>query len=212
MSMSPPFAAAALPRGPGGGNRVDRPRQIRNTARVTDAAPPALTPPALTGRARLDALLAELGIDMPEVSHPPVFTVEEAAAHPHNLPGLDTKNLFLKDNKGALFLVTLRADRRADLKALPASIGSKRLSFGSAETLFAALGVTPGSVTPLAMLNDVAHVVQFSLDRALAEGSHIVCHPLVNTASVSLATPDLLRLLAAAGVTPRVIDLDAGAD
>jgi Ala-tRNA(Pro) deacylase len=161
-----------------------------------------------SGRARLDALVAELGILMPEVSHPPVFTVEQAAQHPHSLPGEDTKNLLLKDAKGQLFLVTLRADRRADLKTLPALIGSKRLSFASAETMQAALGVTPGSVTPLAMLNDAAHRVTFCLDRALAEAAHIACHPLVNTATVSLATGDLLQLLAAVGVTPRLIDLE----
>lgn len=160
------------------------------------------------GRPRLDALIAELGIAIQEVTHPPVFTVEEAEQHPHNLPGLDTKNLLLKDAKGELFLVTLRADRRADLKTLPALIGSKRLSFASAETLFAALGVTPGSVTPLAMVNDVAHRVHFALDRALAEATHIACHPLVNTATVALATPDFFRLLRAMGVEPAVIDLD----
>lgn len=159
-------------------------------------------------RARLDALLAELGIAMPEVTHPPVFTAEEAAAHPHGLPGQDTKNLLLKDAKGQLFLVTMRADRRADLKALPGIIGSKRLSFASPETLRDALGVTPGSVTPLAMINDTAHRVTFALDRALAEGAHIACHPLVNTATVSFATGDLLRLLQAMGVTPKIVDLE----
>ncbi len=161
------------------------------------------------GRAGLYALVAELGIAMPEVSHPAVFTAEEAASHPHGLPGLDTKNLFLKDAKGKLFLVTVRVDRRVDMKALPALLGSKRLSFASAETLFAALGVTPGSVTPLAMINDAARQVNFALDRALVEATHVACHPLVNTATVSFTTPDLLRLLAAMGVTPAVIDLDA---
>ncbi len=160
------------------------------------------------GRARLYRLAAELGIEMPEVSHPAVFTVEEAEAHPHGLPGLDTKNLFLKDAKGQLFLLTARADRRVDMKALPAIIGSKRLSFGSADALFDALGVLPGSVTPLAMINDTAHRVSFSLDRALAEAEHVVCHPLVNTASVSLRAADLLRLLAAMGVDVRIADLD----
>ncbi len=159
------------------------------------------------GRARLDRLVAELGIAMQEATHPPVFTVEEAAAHPHNLPGEDTKNLLLKDAKGQLFLVTMRADRRADLKALPAIIGSKRLSFASAETLWEALGVTPGSVTPLALVNDVDHRVTFSLDRALADATHIACHPLVNTATVSLATVDFFRLMRAIGVEPAVVDL-----
>jgi len=164
--------------------------------------------PPLAGRARLDALLADLGIAMDEVGHPPVFTVEDVERTPHGLPGLDTKNLFLKDARDALFLVTVRSDRRADLKALPALIGSKRLSFGSAALLEQALGVLPGSVTPLAMLNDAAGQVSFWLDRALAESRHIVCHPFVNTASVSFLTADLLRLLAAAGVRVQIVDLD----
>jgi Ala-tRNA(Pro) deacylase len=168
----------------------------------------ALTTDTHPGRARLDALIAELAIPIAEVAHKPVFTVEDVEQTPHGLPGADTKNLFLKDAKGQLFLVTLRADRRADLKTLPALIGGKRLSFGSAETLFAALGVLPGSVTPFALINDVSHQVRFALDRALAEAEHIICHPLVNTASVSLRTADLLRLLRALGVEPAIIDLD----
>lgn len=165
------------------------------------------TPPH-PGRSRLDALIVDLGIDVAEVFHPPVFTVDDVDATPHGLPGLDTKNLFLKDAKGELFLVTIRSDRRADLKALPALIGSKRLSFASAETLYSALGVTPGSVTPLALVNDTARQVRFALDRALAEAEHIACHPLVNTATVSLRTADFFRLLRAIGVEPTVIDLN----
>lgn len=164
--------------------------------------------PLHPGRPRLDALLAELAIPVQEVTHKPVFTVDDVDATPHGLPGLDTKNLFLKDAKGELFLVTMRSDRRADLKALPGIIGSKRLSFGSAEALFAALGVLPGSVTPLALVNDVTHRVRFALDRALADSDVIVCHPLVNTASLSLRTADLFRLLRAIGVEPAVVDLD----
>ena len=160
------------------------------------------------GRARLDALLQRLGIVIAEVSHLPVFTVEEAAAHPHGLPGADTKNLLLRDANRALFLVTLRADRRADLRALPALLGAKRFSFASAETLQETLGVAPGAVTPLALLNDAERRVSFALDRALAGSERIVCHPLVNTASISIATADLMRLLAEIGVVPRLIDLD----
>ena len=168
------------------------------------------TPPQHPGRARLYALIAELGIVIQEATHPPVFTVEEAAAHPHGLAGEETKNLLLKDAKGQLFLVTMRADRRADLKALPALLGSKRLSFASAETLWEALGVAPGSVTPLALVNDVQRRVVFALDRALAEAEQIIAHPLVNTASVSLHISDFFRLLRAMGVEPAIIDLDAG--
>jgi len=168
-----------------------------------------VTPESPPGRPRLDALLADLGIPTQIVEHRAVFTVEDVLETPHGLPGLDTKNLFLKDAKGQLWLVTLRHDRRADLKTLPTLLGSKRLSFASAETLLAALGVLPGSVTPLAMVNDATHQVRFALDRTLAESEHIVCHPLVNTASLSLRTAHLLRLLGAIGVTPAIIDLDA---
>lgn len=161
------------------------------------------------GRARLAALLQRLAIAVEEAAHPPVFTVEEAAAHPHGLPGADTKNLLLRDAKGALFLVTLCADRRADLKALPVLLGAKRFSFASAETLRETLGVVPGAVTPLALVNDAGRRVTFALDRALAQAERIICHPLVNTASVSIATADLFLLLDAIGVAPRIIDLDA---
>ncbi len=167
-----------------------------------------MTTDSTTGRARLDSLLQDLGIDMPEVFHPPVFTVEDVDNTPHGLPGLDTKNLFLKDAKGPLFLVTVRSDRRVDLKALPALVGAKRFSFGNAELLAEMLGVQPGSVTPLAMINDTGHKVSFWLDRVLAEAEHIVCHPLVNTASVSLRTADLIRLLEAAGTRVQIVDLD----
>ncbi len=163
------------------------------------------------GRPRLDALLAELGIETRLAEHPPVFTVEDVLANPHGLPGEDTKNLLLKDGKGQLWLVTIRHDRRADLKALPALLGTKRLSFASAETLFASLGVLPGAVTALAMVNDTTHQVRFALDKSLAEAEHIACHPLVNTATMSLRTADLLRLLRAVGVEPLIVDLDAPA-
>ncbi len=166
---------------------------------------------AEAGRTRLADLLDRLEITVATATHPPVFTVEEAAAHSHGLPGEDTKNLLLKDAKGGLFLVTMRADRRADLKALPALLGAKKFSFANAETLLATLGVTPGAVTPLAMVNDTGHAVRFALDRSLAEAGRIICHPLVNTASVSIATADLLRLMQAIGTEMRVIDLDAPA-
>lgn len=158
------------------------------------------------GRMRLEAALRPLGDVVLRAEHPPVFTVEEAAAYPHGLPGAETKNLLLRDARAGLFLVTLRADRRADLKALAACLGAKRFSFASSETMAAVLGVTPGAVTPLALLNPAAASVTFVLDSALAGAERIVCHPLVNTESVSLPTGDLMRLLAEAGVTVRLVD------
>jgi Ala-tRNA(Pro) deacylase len=172
------------------------------------SAGPDLAGAVAAGRGRLAALFERLGIAVAEAAHPAVFTVDQAAAHPHGLPGEDTKNLLLRDAKGGLFLLTLRADRRADLKALPALLGARRFSFASATVLAETLGVAPGAVTPLALVNDATHQVSFALDRALAEADRIICHPLVNTASVSIATADLRRLLDALQVPVRIIDLD----
>ena len=101
-------------------------------------------------RKTLDARLAELGIRTTTVEHEPVFTVEESVSLRESIPGAHTKNLFLKDNGGAFWLVTVPSEARVDLKALPVAIGSKRVSFGKAEDMDRLLGIAPGSVTPLA--------------------------------------------------------------
>ena len=164
----------------------------------------------LRGEERLAELFGRLGIAPAEVEHPPVHTVEEALTHWADLEGEHTKNFFLKDNKGGvLHLVTLRAQLRVDLKVLAILLGAKKLSFASAETLGEVLGTTPGSVSPLSLVNDTAHRVAFAIDRALVEAPRLTCHPLRNTATLSLPWSDLARLLAEIGVTPRVLDLPA---
>ncbi len=153
-------------------------------------------------------LFGQLGITPPSAEHPAVYTVEEAAAHPHGLGGEETKNFFLKDAKGgALHLVTVRAGIRVALKALAPLIGAKRLSFASPELLGEVLGIQPGSVSPLCLVNDTDHRVAFAIDRALTEAPRLTCHPLRNTATVSLAWGELSRLFAAIGITPRIVDL-----
>jgi Ala-tRNA(Pro) deacylase len=159
--------------------------------------------------APLLTLLERLGISVELARHPPVHTVEDARQHWLDLEGAHTKNLLLKDNKDQIWLVTMAADRRADMKALATVLGSGRLSFANADTLRATLGVAPGAVTPLALVNDTAHLVRFALDRSLAEAPRLTCHPLVNTATLSIATADLLRLLDELGVATAIIDLDA---
>ncbi|MBO6518849.1 MAG: prolyl-tRNA synthetase associated domain-containing protein [Rhodospirillales bacterium] len=150
--------------------------------------------------------LKHLGIESRTVTHPPVYTVDEAKAHRDDMPGGHTKNLFLKDKKGRMFLVTADEDRPVDLKALREKLGSKPLSFASADRLMANLGVEPGSVTPLAMINDEAGAVTMAIDGALLEHDLINVHPLVNTATTAMTPGDLIRFLEASGHAPLVID------
>ena len=153
--------------------------------------------------ARLDAL----GIPHTTVEHAPMFTVEESQALRGTLPGAHTKNLFLKDKAGRLALVVAKEDSRVDLKTLAPLIGTGRLSFGSAEQLMAVLGVTPGSVTPFALINDRDNCVLVAVDAALFAFDEVNCHPLRNDATTRLATTDLLRFIEACGHTPLTVDL-----
>jgi Ala-tRNA(Pro) deacylase len=156
----------------------------------------------------LFAFLEGLGITTKTVNHPPLFTVEQSRALRGAIAGAHTKNLFLVDRKDRLFLVVADEHAAVDLKSLHRLIGaSGRLSFGKHETLRAALGVEPGSVTPLAAINDRERRVTVVLDRALMEHATLNFHPLANTATTSIAAPDLLRFLAATGHEPQVVDL-----
>jgi Ala-tRNA(Pro) deacylase len=155
---------------------------------------------------QLFARLDQLGIAHRTVEHPPVFTVEEAKALRGNLPGHHIKNLFLRNKKEEMWLVVALEDRAIDLKRLGEVLGAGRLSFGSADRLKRYLGVEPGSVTPLSLVNDQARAVQLVLDRGVADGGPVNAHPLVNTMTTALAPADLLRFFAATGHTPRWLD------
>jgi len=146
--------------------------------------------------ARLMADLAALGITPVQLEHAAVFTVEESEAIHAALPGAHTKNLFLKDAGGAFFLVTVDHATRVDLKALAGVIGAKKLSFGKADDMVALLGVTPGSVTPLAAINAPPGAVRVVIDERLAVAPMVHVHPLRNTATIGLAGADLQRALA----------------
>ncbi|MEZ5853266.1 MAG: prolyl-tRNA synthetase associated domain-containing protein [Hyphomicrobiaceae bacterium] len=158
-------------------------------------------------RAQLFSRLDELGIKTTTVEHEPVFTVSESDALHREIDGGHTKNLFLKDAKGRLWLVVAEAHTEIDLKTLPKVIGSARLSFGKAELLMEVLGVTPGSVTALAIVNDTTHRVSVVVDARLMGYDLINCHPLENTATTSIGRDDLLRFMEACGAKPRVLPL-----
>ncbi len=157
----------------------------------------------------LFARLEGLGIAARTVEHPPVFTVEEAKALRGELPGAHIKNLFLRNKKGAMWLVVCLEDRQIDLKALAAALGAGRFSFGSAERLMQHLGILPGAVTPFAVINDKAGAVQVVLDKAMLADGPINCHPLVNHMTTALAPDGLVRFLEAEDHAPLVLDLDA---
>lgn len=162
----------------------------------------AATPEEL--RARLEAL----GIQATTHEHAPLFTVEESRALRGTIPGLHSKNLFVRDRKKRYFLVTVEEDAQVDLKILHHAIGAQgKVSFGSAEALFELWGVKPGSVTPFGAINDSAHEVTVVLERQLAEAPLVNFHPLDNSQTTTLSGPDLLRFLRACGHEPILIDL-----
>lgn len=161
----------------------------------------------MTSEDRLFADLALLGIDWQRVEHQAVFTVDQSAALDRDIPGAHTKNLFLEDASGQFWLVTIAANMRADLKQLPLVIGSKRLSFGKADDMVRLLGVSPGSVTPLAAINDGAGAVTVVLDRQLASAERVNVHPLRNTATLGLKPDDLLALLKHWDHSPLIVDV-----
>jgi Ala-tRNA(Pro) deacylase len=161
----------------------------------------------------LFAFLDRLGIVHATVRHPPLFTVEESRTLRGQIAGGHTKNLFLKDKRGALFLVTTLEDAEIELKSLHRRLGaSGRFSFGSAEQMRAMLGVEPGAVTPFGALNDTQGQVTIVLDAAMMAHETLNFHPLVNTMTTSIGRQDLIRFLAATGHTARIEPVAAPAD
>jgi Ala-tRNA(Pro) deacylase len=160
----------------------------------------------MMSRDDLLAFLGAHGIEHATLDHPAVFRVGEGEEIKAALPGAHTKNLFLKDARGQLWLISARQDTRIDLKRLPAVIGSGKLSFGSAALLEEALGVTPGSVTAFALVNDKARTVRFILDARLDEAGQVNFHPLVNTATTTVGRDGFRAFLSALEITPLVID------
>ena len=153
--------------------------------------------------------LRALEISFDTVEHPPVFTVEEAKALRGELEGCHTKNLFLRDKKGAMWLMVCSEDRPVDLKDLALRLGGKRLSFGSAERLMKYLGVIPGAVTPFAIINDTTRAVRVALDRSILGQEPLNFHPLDNAMTTSIEADDFVRFLEAEHHPPTLVNLDS---
>ena len=158
--------------------------------------------------AQLFAYLDSIGVAHRTLEHPAVFRVGEGAEIKAALPGGHTKNLFLKDAKGQIWLVCALGETRVDLKRLPGVIGAARLSFGSSELMEDVLGVTPGSVTIFALINDAARRVKLVLDAALLIPEPINFHPLTNTATTAVSQAGLKAFLKALDITAQVVDFE----
>jgi Ala-tRNA(Pro) deacylase len=153
----------------------------------------------------LFAFLDNLGIAHQTVWHAAVFTVEESRGLHSRVPGIHSKNLFLRDKKGTLFLVVASEDAAIELKSLHRLLGaSGRFSFGSAELMRETLGVEPGSVTPFAAINDTTHRVTVVLDAAMMAHEVLNFHPLTNTGTTTISRQGLVGFLEATGHPPRV--------
>ena len=153
---------------------------------------------------------AELSITFENHEHPPLRTVAESQALRGQLPGAHIKNLFLRDKKRRYFLVTVSEDREVDLKWLRGQIGARgSLSFGSADALLDLLGVKPGAVTPLGVVNAVDGKVTAFLDKALVDTDQINAHPLRNDLTTALSAADLLHFMEESGHPPGLIDFES---
>jgi Ala-tRNA(Pro) deacylase len=169
--------------------------------RLADGSPPA-QPKELFRR------LEELDIRVKTIQHPPVFTVDEAKALRGQIDGCHTKNLFLRNKKGVMWLVVCPEDRAVDLKHLAAQLGAGRLSFGSAQRLMKYLGVIPGAVSPFAIVNDAGGKVHVVLDRELLKADMLNFHPLDNSMTTVVRPEDFIRFLEAERHPPDIIRID----
>jgi Ala-tRNA(Pro) deacylase len=159
----------------------------------------------------LFAYLDTLGIAHKTVTHPAVFRVDESRELRGTIPGAHTKNLFLRDKKGAAFLVVALEYAAIELKSLHRRLGaSGRFSFGSAELLRELLGVEPGSVTPFAAINDTDLHVTVVLDAAMMAHAVLNFHPLRNTGTTTISREGLVKFLEATGHNPRIEPVAGG--
>ena len=141
------------------------------------------------------AVLTKIGIDYVNHEHPAVFTVEEANLHHEGIEGVHSKNLFFKDRKKNLHLIITLSDKPIKIKEVAKKINAKDLSFGKPELLGEVLGVIPGAVTPLAVINAGDHNINVILDEEMMENDLLNFHPLVNTATTTIASKDLVKFL-----------------
>jgi len=161
------------------------------------------------GETELTDLLDGMGIAYTLTRHQALFTVDDSQSVSRDTPGAHCKNMFLKSKAGDLVLVTCEETRKIRIRDLERAINSKKLSFAKPERLLEHLGVTPGAVTPLSVVNDTAKSVRVILDAQMMQSDTLNCHPLHNEATIAISTTDLMRIFDHTGHMPEVIDFDA---
>ena len=149
----------------------------------------------MLSKEELIKLLDESNCDYEVKEHAPLFTVEDSKSLRGSILGAHSKNLFLKDAKGQFYLLSVEENTKVDLKKIMNFIGSKKLSFAKAEYLESILGIEPGSVSPFALINDVDKKVLFFLDKNFLNYEKLNFHPLVNTATINIATSDMIKFI-----------------
>lgn len=155
---------------------------------------------------QLFALLDQLGIVHQTVTHRPVFTANDAIDWQTVAPGLHCKNLFVENKQGECWLITMPAFQRAEMNSMGKQLNSGRLSFCKPDTMVRVLGVTPGSATPLALMNATPQTVRVALDCQVVDAPSLNVHPLHNAASTIMAGPDLVKFIRHLGFEPVIID------
>lgn len=143
--------------------------------------------------------------------HEKVFTVADSQAIDRDIPGVHCRNMFIRDKKENMYLVTLRHETMIDMKKLADLLGCGRLSFGSPERLWSYMGIRPGSVNPFCILNDTESKVTQILEKGMMEADIMNVHPMCNGMTIGIQPPDLLKFLAANDVNPRIMDLSGAA-
>lgn len=167
--------------------------------------------PSVSPRERLLDRLASLGIRPEVVPYPAHSTVEEGKALRGNMAGTFTKNLLLKDKKGKLFLLSIHEDRVIDLKSLSSLVGGRgHLSFVPAERMQKLLGVVPGALTPMGLINDGDALITAVIDASLMTSAQLNFHPLVNTESMGISPAGLMSFIRSCRREPLIVDFDAG--
>ncbi|MEM7188965.1 MAG: prolyl-tRNA synthetase associated domain-containing protein [Pseudomonadota bacterium] len=161
------------------------------------------------GQDALYALFDQHGIAYTHNTHPPLHTVEESKELRGDLPGAHVKNMFLKDKKGQLWLVTCMEFRKIRIRDLEKQVGATKASFGKPELLWEALGIKPGAVSPFGLINDPDQQVRVVLDQQMLEQNPINAHPLHNEATTTVSAADFRRFFDITGHEPTVVDFDA---